>query len=357
MPPILKVIVGFPCCLGKTPDEAFRIISDGSVYAPASDPIPPRPTAAFNLATMSEAGYLPPMMPLSMQTMELLNAWKIPHMVIVPRAGDLPLFNERIDRPTETQEPPGIRDMILFLSRDHARSWYRYAVNLCEVSPYAYRYDMESNTLSAKELTSVLNMTPTSMATALRNTTDWPTLVAAHMVHDSVYHTDIFNMANPDKVKHYALHFAKYMGRVVANESDETVVRSLVDTIAIILGFAWALRLRLNRLSDYKTLKDWVWCYVTQSAGVSGEYLAIMGDRYDHLESGATAPDDSRSKMVEHLSNLLSVALTGLVDKGIVNPIAFYHQRIAEVQKKHIAYEHLRGIYHNRMAEINLRNT
>ena len=57
--------------------------------------------------------------------------------------------------------------------------------------------------------------------------------------HDMRNHFDILALHKHDRLKHYGLHFAKYVGRIARSPMDrEVLVRTLVDTMLISLSAA-----------------------------------------------------------------------------------------------------------------------
>lgn len=68
--------------------------------------------------------------------------------------------------------------------------------------------------------------------------------------HDQRNHADIASLPKTDRLKHYGLHYAKYVGRL-ARGSDEakSVERTLIDATLICLSAANALHQQLDRCS------------------------------------------------------------------------------------------------------------
>ncbi|MBA3447639.1 MAG: hypothetical protein H0T56_08520 [Pseudaminobacter sp.] len=64
--------------------------------------------------------------------------------------------------------------------------------------------------------------------------------------HDDRNHTDILHLSKNDRLKHYGLHFAKYVGRL-ARGSDEPISyeRTIVDTVLVSLSAANTMHQRL----------------------------------------------------------------------------------------------------------------
>jgi hypothetical protein len=67
--------------------------------------------------------------------------------------------------------------------------------------------------------------------------------------HDKRNHSDILNLCKNDRLKHYGLHFAKYVGRL-ARGTDETksVERTIVDTCLVSLSAANTLHQKLDEI-------------------------------------------------------------------------------------------------------------
>lgn len=65
--------------------------------------------------------------------------------------------------------------------------------------------------------------------------------------HDRRNHTDILNLPKTDRLKHYGLHFAKYVGRL-ARGADEpkSIERTVVDTCLVCLSTANTLHQELS---------------------------------------------------------------------------------------------------------------
>lgn len=63
--------------------------------------------------------------------------------------------------------------------------------------------------------------------------------------HDQRNHADILSLHKTERLKHYALHFGKYVGRVMGYGSF-SVERTLVDALLVSLSSANTLNLNLN---------------------------------------------------------------------------------------------------------------
>ncbi|MER8723819.1 hypothetical protein [Mesorhizobium sp. M1027] len=57
--------------------------------------------------------------------------------------------------------------------------------------------------------------------------------------HDQRNHTDILHLSKNDRLKHYGLHFAKYVGRLARGSSEPiSYERTIVDTVLVSLSAA-----------------------------------------------------------------------------------------------------------------------
>lgn len=102
-------------------------------------------------------------------------------------------------------------------------------------------------------------------------------------VHDQRNHSDILSLSKNDRLKHYGLHFSKYVGRL-ARGADETksAERTVVDTFLVSLSAANTLHQNLATLTfsvDAKPQIDPV--YVLADA--AGRF-ADACEKIDHLE-------------------------------------------------------------------------
>ena len=73
-------------------------------------------------------------------------------------------------------------------------------------------------------------------------------LQARQREHDIKSHKDIYYLPNPERIKHFTFHIAKYSGRLaMADESEESFTRTLVDTFIIALSASELLGMNLPR--------------------------------------------------------------------------------------------------------------
>ena len=183
-----------------------------------------------------------------------------------------------------------------------------------------------------------------TLVRSIINQIDWVQLSVYQMAHDMTFHPDIYFKSNPDKMSHYALHFAKYMGRVW-DPQIHPITKTMTDTLSILLGVAYALKIDLGQVI-YKPVPTASFREIyTKAAGqVCGAYLALIGDRVDHFDTfGSDALD--RETLVNALCRLRDVAIDILVFNGYYNPVQAYHQALKKTREKHIAYDYLNNQY------------
>jgi hypothetical protein len=102
--------------------------------------------------------------------------------------------------------------------------------------------------------------------------------------HDKRNHSDILTLCKNDRLKHYGLHFAKYVGRL-ARGSDEakSVKRTIVDTCLVSLSAANTLHQNLHeaRIRDLERKPQFDPIYVLADA--AGRF-ADACEKIDHME-------------------------------------------------------------------------
>lgn len=102
--------------------------------------------------------------------------------------------------------------------------------------------------------------------------------------HDIRNHFDIAAMPRLERLKHYALHFAKYAGRIARDEDGSDFERTLVDTFLIGLSAANALKIKPEDLRVADAVRE------PKAQTLLKEYADIVGrfaeacEKSDHLE-------------------------------------------------------------------------
>jgi len=109
-------------------------------------------------------------------------------------------------------------------------------------------------------------------------------LQRAQYAHDMRNHFDILSLHKNDRLKHYGLHFAKYVGRL-ARGADESkpVERTLVDAILISLSTANTLHQDLSKESFLANATSNQVDPLRTLADASGRF-ADACEKIDHME-------------------------------------------------------------------------
>jgi hypothetical protein len=155
-------------------------------------------------------------------------------------------------------------------------------------------------------------------------------------VHDDAYHRDIASMAPATRMKHFALHMAKYAAYLVDAEDrgDPALAqRALVDAFAIVLAIGNTLGQDLSRdvaghnvdvSGDSKGGRTTVWRAFVKETGA----LAKACESLDHIE-------DLPFKVLMKQANtaLAAVILHGISQQGI-DIVPAYKTRLRDVEKR-----------------------
>jgi hypothetical protein len=162
-------------------------------------------------------------------------------------------------------------------------------------------------------------------------------LQVAQLRHDEQYHKDVVILPLAERIKHMALHNAKYSGYFIEAHDDsdsERMARVLTDAFIITLATANTLNQDLefqnesyvvrSSASDKNSL-DFIKSYV-KAAGTLAKYC----EAWDHLENYSFRDAMQRSNL--ELVKLIvdEAALRGL------DLIALYHERLLAVEKRSI---------------------
>lgn len=121
--------------------------------------------------------------------------------------------------------------------------------------------------------------------------------------HDEKYHREIARLTVQDRLKHMALHFAKYAGNLAAVPDDQTVKRLVTDIVVIAVSSANVLNLRLsdrhNSLRAQVASPD-----LAKGITIAAGRMAAACEKMDHLEAFPF-----RERISEAVLELLSQAL------------------------------------------------
>jgi hypothetical protein len=145
--------------------------------------------------------------------------------------------------------------------------------------------------------------------------------------HDQRNHSDIICLSKPDRLKHYGLHFAKYVGRLARGSSElKAVERTITDTALVCLSAANTLHQRLDESMMTEPKLAAQIDPLRLLADAAGRF-ADACEKIDHLEEFLPI---ARQANVDILRWVLSFADERALD--IQNAIAARRKELAERQ-------------------------
>jgi len=102
--------------------------------------------------------------------------------------------------------------------------------------------------------------------------------------HDRRNHSDIMCLPKPDRLKHYGLHFAKYVGRLARDFTEsKTPKQTLVDALLVSLSAANTLHQNLASIGAAPTCRTDQIDPLRVFADAAGRF-ADACEKLDHLE-------------------------------------------------------------------------
>lgn len=122
--------------------------------------------------------------------------------------------------------------------------------------------------------------------------------------HDEKYHREIARLTVQDRLKHMALHFAKYAGLLADAPHDQAVERLVTDILVIAISSANILNLRLADQHNLLRAPRENSSFAAAIAIAAGR-MAAACEKMDHLEAFPF-----RERISEAVLDLLSQALS-----------------------------------------------
>jgi hypothetical protein len=159
---------------------------------------------------------------------------------------------------------------------------------------------------------------------------DWASIQWAQFEHDEKYHREISRLSVQDRLRHMALHFAKYAGRLNDRPTDEVVKKTAVDTLIIAISCANILNMDLSKKSLIAIGKEVNNSEFSRLLIVAAGKMAGACERIDHLEDFPF-----RKVIAEQVEVILSTALAFLIDNGW-NVVSEMNDRLSGVKEKSI---------------------
>lgn len=101
--------------------------------------------------------------------------------------------------------------------------------------------------------------------------------------HDMRNHFDIISLHKTDRLKHYGLHFSKYVGRMARATEQKPVERTLVDALLVSLSAANTLHQNLGEIDLARHADSAQIDSLRTLADAAGRF-ADACEKIDHLE-------------------------------------------------------------------------
>jgi hypothetical protein len=146
--------------------------------------------------------------------------------------------------------------------------------------------------------------------------------------HDERNHKDILCLPKPDRLKHYGLHYAKYVGRLARGAAEaKTDEQTLTDTILVALSAANTLLQDLSKedLSSKNPLSAQI-DPLRVFADAMGRF-ADACEKFDHFE-------DNHALALDANIDVIRWVLGAMVEREIDIQGAIKRRR-AEISKRH----------------------
>jgi hypothetical protein len=122
--------------------------------------------------------------------------------------------------------------------------------------------------------------------------------------HDTRNHSDILSLSKTDRLKHYGLHFAKYVGRL-ARGADEakSVERTVVDAFLVCLSAANTLHQELQSIPLRSSLRNKTNDPIYVLADAAGRF-ADACEKVDHMEEFIPIARQANADVVKWVVNM-----------------------------------------------------
>lgn len=113
---------------------------------------------------------------------------------------------------------------------------------------------------------------------------DWPTVQLAQFEHDEKYHREICRLSTQDRLRHMALHFAKYAGQLQDDPSEQQFRKNSVDSMIIGVSCANILNVDLAEALMFDTNLGKTRSAFVKRLAISAGRMAAACEKLDHLE-------------------------------------------------------------------------
>lgn len=159
---------------------------------------------------------------------------------------------------------------------------------------------------------------------------DWAAVQFAQFEHDEKYHREISRLPMQSRLRHMAMHFAKYAGRLQEDPTGPQFRRIATDTLIIAISCANILNIDLSARSLAVGGADASQAAFTKRLAIAAGRMAAACERLDHLEDFPF-----RAALVDEVLVILAASLNLFNAEGW-SPVREMKERLAPIKAKSI---------------------
>lgn len=164
---------------------------------------------------------------------------------------------------------------------------------------------------------------------------NWVTVQFAQFEHDEKYHREISRLPIQDRLRHMAMHFAKYAGRLQEDCADQSFKRTAIDALVIAVSSANILNIDLSTRAVPGIELPVNRGSYTRRLAISAGRMAGACERLDHLEDFPF-----RKKIEEEVLAILALGIALFAEEEW-NPVAEMQARLSPIKAKSIFHGRL----------------
>lgn len=161
---------------------------------------------------------------------------------------------------------------------------------------------------------------------------DWAEVQLEQFQHDEKYHREISRLSTQDRLRHMALHFAKYSGQLHDDPSGQQFRKIALDTLIIGISTANTLNVDLGKMLKIEPQASLLDEEFMKRLAVSAGKMAAACEKLDHLEEFPF-----RQTLTAQCLSIISACLSLFVARGW-EPTRAMHERLASIKSKSIFY-------------------
>lgn len=113
---------------------------------------------------------------------------------------------------------------------------------------------------------------------------DWAKVQFAQFEHDEKYHREICRLSTQDRLRHMALHFAKYAGRLHEGPEDKLYKQIAVDSMIIAVSCANIMNIDLPSVLQTTSMPTLTRSTFAKRLSIAAGRMAAACEKLDHLE-------------------------------------------------------------------------